>query len=107
MCNITAAAAVDTSVIPMVMWIGPGVGSGRDDIPLVMAVDGSNMFTSTLELSPLNISDAGLYTCNVTLSPASDSAFITPSAAGSDSQSLNVTGKLINWNFSWLFIIQH
>ena len=92
-CSIATAAAVDTSVSAEVTWFGLGIGSGRDSITSVVAVDGSNMFTSTLQLSPLSTSDAGLYMCSVTLSPASDSTFITPSATGNDSQSLGVTGK--------------
>ena len=92
-CSITVPTAVNTSTTANVTWIGPGVGSGRDDSIFIMAVDGSNMSTSTLQLSPLSTSDAGLYNCSVILSSAIDSAFITPSAAGHDSQSLSVTGK--------------
>ena len=92
-CNITTAAAVDTSVTPEVIWSGPGVGSGRDNITPVIAVDDSNMFTSTLQLSPLSNSDAGQYTCSVVLTSVGESTFIAPSAASNDSKSLNVTGK--------------
>ena len=89
-CSITAAEAVDTFVTAEVTWSGPGVESGRDNTTSFM--DSSNMFTSTLQLSPLNTSDAGLYNCNAMLSPAGDSTFITSSTAGIDSQSLDVTG---------------
>ena len=92
-CNITVPTAVNTSVTAEVTWFGPGIESGRHSITHVTAMDGSNMFISTLKLSPLNTSDAGLYTCSVTLSPANDSTFISPSTAGNDSQFLNVTGK--------------
>ena len=92
-CSITVPTAVNTSTTANVTWFGPGVGSGRDSSTFTMAVDDSNMSTSTLQLSPLRTSDAGLYYCSVILSSAVDSAFITPSAAGHDSQLLNVTGK--------------
>ena len=92
-CSITVPTAVNTSTTANVTWIGPGVRSGRDNSTFIMAVDGSNMSTSTLQLSPLSTSDVGLYICSVILSSAIDSAFITPSAAGHDSQLLNVTGK--------------
>ena len=106
MCNITTAAAVDTSVTAELTWSGPGVGSGRHSITPVMAVDGSNMFTSTLELSPLTSSDAGLYICSVTLSPAGDTTFINPSAAGNDSQSLDVAGKHLPFHVCFSNIVQ-
>ena len=93
LCSIMVPTAVNTSVTAEVTWLGPGFGSGRDSTTPIMSVDGSNMFTSTLQLSPLSTADAGLYTCSVTLSSAGDSTFITPSVAGNDSESLDVTGK--------------
>ena len=95
MCNVMVPTAVNTSVSANVTWFGPGVGSGRDNTTTVMAVDGSNMFTSTLQLVSLDSSDAGLYTCSVILSPVGDSAFITSSTAGSDSQTLDVAGSYV------------
>ena len=103
MCSIITAAAVDTSVTPEVTWSGPGVGSGRHSITPVIAVDGSNMFTSTLQLRPLTSSDAGLYICSVTLSPAGDTTFINPSAAGNDSQSLDVAGKHLPFHVCFMY----
>ena len=93
LCSIMVPTAVNTSVTAEVTWFGPGFGSGRDSTTPIMSVDGSNMFTSTLQLSPLSTADTGLYTCSVTLSSAGDSTFITPSVAGNDSESLDVTGK--------------
>ena len=93
MCSIMVSTAVETSVSANVTWFGPGVGSERDNATTVMAVDGSYMFTSTLQLSPLSTSDAGRYTCSVILTSVGESIFIAPSTASNDSQSLNVTGK--------------
>ena len=93
MCSIYVPTAVDTSVSANVTWFGPRIGSSRDNATTVMAVDGSNMFTSTLQLSPLSNSDAGQYTCSVVLTSVGESTFIAPSAASNDSKSLNVSGK--------------
>ena len=93
MCSITVSTTVETSVSANVTWFGPRIGSGRDNATTVMAVDDSNKFTSTLQLSPLSTSDAGRYTCSVVLTSVGESIFISPSAASNDSQSLNVTGK--------------
>ena len=94
-CDVSATTSLDTSVTPNVTWFGPGIGSGRDSDFTEKAMAGSNMYTSTLQLSPLSTSDAGRYLCNVIFYPAPGAAYITASAVTSSSQTLQVAGMRI------------
>ena len=92
-CTIELNTAVDTTVVVNSTWHGPVV------IPTGTRVNASEptstgaRYQTTLMFRPLNTSDSGNYTCEVTVSPSPESQFITGSAPGSGTLFVAVEGK--------------
>ena len=84
-CTIQLDEAVDTGVDVTVLWLGP---PGTTELSTggritVSDVTGSNTtFQSTVDISSLEISDSGAYTCTATASP-DGTTFVTACQAGS------------------------
>ena len=53
----------------------------------------------TLRFTPLNVSDAGTYQCDVTVTPQ-DTAFISP-ATTSNSQTISVSGMMTHFVYMY------
>ena len=59
----------------------------------ISAISGSGgVYSASLNYSPISISENGIFTANVVVSPDDESAYINPVIA-SDTLSLNVLGK--------------
>ena len=91
-CNIILEEAVDTSVTVQGTWNrneSELVNEGRITIsnpPLIM-----HPYLITVSFSPLNVSDAGTYECNATVTPQ-DTTFVTGSTS-SISRNISVAGR--------------
>ena len=88
-CTVTLPKAVDTDVTVGVVWRftdTPVAPSARVQISSVAST--RSPFISTLTLSPLNMSDAGQFSCEATADSASQ--YITASSLG-ESQDRTVT----------------
>ena len=89
-CTIELNTAVDTPVVVNSTWHGPVV------IPTgtrVVASEPTGNGARYLMFRPLNTSDSGHFTCEVTVSPSPESQFITASTAGSGTLSITVQGE--------------
>ena len=89
-CTIELNTAVDTPVVVNSTWHGPVV------IPTgtrVVASEPTGTGARYLMFRPLNTSDSGHYTCEVTVSPSPESLFITASTPGRGTLFVVVEGK--------------
>ena len=92
-CTIELNTTVDTPVVVNSTWHGPVV------IPTgtrVTASEPTGTGARYLMFLPLNTSDSGNYTCEVTVSPSPESQFITASAPGRGTLSVAVQGKRVH-----------
>ena len=89
-CTVSLHSSVDTDVRVSVTWTGPRTIPGERYS--VMEASGSGgTYTGSLTISPLaEGQDDGQYTCSVTVSGGGS----VLEATGSDSTTINVTGKL-------------
>ena len=78
-CSITLARAVPTDVSVEVMWTGPD-GSPLSGGTTPTGTDIS--YSSTLSLSSVTVSDAGIYNCTATLKSARPYLISSSSMAG-------------------------
>ena len=96
-CTVTLPEPVDTDVTVGVVWRftdTPVAPSARVQISPVSST--RSPFTSTLTLSPLNMSDAGQFSCEATADSAA-SQYITASSLGeSQDRTVTVEGMLLN-----------
>ena len=89
-CTIQLNTAVDTPVVVNSTWHGPV------EIPTgtrVTASEPTGTGARYLMFRPLNTSDSGHYTCEVTVSPSNESQFITASTPGNSTLFVTVEGK--------------
>ena len=95
-CTVTLPEAVDTDVTVGVVWrFTDTTVVPSDRVPISPVAGTRSPFTSTLTLSPLNMSDAGHVSCEATAESASQ--YITASSLGeSQNRTVNVTGMLLN-----------
>ena len=76
-----------------VRWSRGNNAIGNDTSTSVSAISGSGgVYSASLNYSPISISENGIFTANVVVSPDDESAYINPVIA-SDTLSLNVLGK--------------
>ena len=76
-----------------VSWSRGNIAIRNDTRTSVSAVSGSgDVYTASLNYSPISISESGTFTASVVVSPDDESAYINPVVA-SDTLSLNVLGK--------------
>ncbi len=82
MCSITLDNTLPSSAMVQVMWTGPaGPLSGAAQSGI------GTDFTSTLSITSVSVSDAGTYTCDVSVVSNTQYLISSPSTAGS----VNVT----------------
>ena len=94
-CTIQLITAVDTPVVINSTWHGPlGVPAGPRVVASAPSGAGAR-YQTILMFRPLNTSDSGNYTCEVTVSPPPESQFISASTAGRDTLSVAVQGERI------------
>ena len=92
-CTIQLITAVDTPVVINSTWHGPlGLPTGTRVVASAPTGIGAR-YQTILMFRPLNTSDSGNYTCEVTVSPSPESQFISGSTAGRDTLSVTVQGK--------------
>ena len=92
-CTIELNPAVDTPVVVNSTWHGPVmIPTGTRVIASEPAGTGAR-YQTTLMFRPLNTSDSGHYTCEVTVSPSPELQFITASTAARGSLFVAVKGK--------------
>ena len=76
-----------------VRWSRGNIAIGNDTRTSVSAVSSSGgIYTTSLNYSPISISENGTFTATVVVSPDDESAYINPVIA-SDTLSLNILGK--------------
>ena len=76
-----------------VKWSRGNNAIGNDTRTSVSAISGSGgVYSASLNYSPISISENGIFTANVVVSPDDESAYINPVIA-SDTLSLNILGK--------------
>ena len=92
-CTIELNTAVDTPVVVNSTWHGPVVIPTGTRVNGSEPIDTAARYQTTLMFCPLNTSDSGHYTCEVTVSPSPESQFITASTAGSGTLFVAVEGK--------------
>ena len=89
-CTVSLHSSVDTDVSVSVTWTGPRPILG-ERYSVMEASDSGGTYTGSLTISPLaEGQDDGQYTCSVTVSGGGR----VLEATGSDSTTIDVTGKL-------------
>ena len=93
-CSITLGDVVDTPVTVRGIWNRDGTdltdGDENGRITIVNPPMSSPPYDITLRFNPLNVTDAGTYECDVTVTPQ-DTTFIS-TATTSNSRAVNVSG---------------
>ena len=92
-CTIELNTAVDTTVVVNSTWHGPVVIPTGTRVIASEPTGTGARYQTTLMFHPLNTSDSGHYTCEVTVSPSPESQFITASTPGRGSLFVAVEGK--------------
>ena len=92
-CAIELNTAVDTQVVINSTWRGPMVIPTGPRVVASAPTGTGARYQTILMFRPLNTSDSGNYTCEVTVSPSPESQFINGSTAGRDTISVTVQGK--------------
>ena len=92
-CTIELNTAVDTPVVINSTWHGPVVIATGPRVVASAPTGTGARYQTILMFRPLNTSDSGNYTCEVTVSPSPESQFINASTAGRDTLSISVQGK--------------
>ena len=92
-CTIELNTAVDTPVVINSTWRGPVmIPTGTRVVASELTGIGAR-YQTILMFRPLNTSDSGNYTCEVTVSPSPESQFIIASTAGRGTLSIAVQGE--------------
>ena len=95
-CTSELNTAVDTPVVINNTWHGPlGVPAGPRVVASAPTGTGAR-YQTILMFHPLNTSDSGNYTCEVTVSPSPESQFISGSTAGRGTLPVTVQGERIH-----------
>ena len=92
-CTIELNTAVDTPVVVNSTWHGPVVILSGTRVVASEPTGNGTRYQTTLMFRPLNTSNSGNYTCEVTVSPSPESQFITASTPGSGTLFVGVEGK--------------
>ena len=96
-CSITLGDVVDTPVTVQGIWNRNGTqlmdGDENGRITIVNPPMSSPPYDITLRFNPLNVTDAGTYECDVTVTPQ-DTTFIS-TATTSNSRTISVSGMYI------------
>ena len=95
-CTVEVNTAVDTPVMVNSSWHGPVMIPTGTRIVASEPTGTGARYQTILMFRPLNTSDSGNYTCEVTVSPSPESQFITASAPGRGSLSVAVQGKRVH-----------
>ena len=95
-CTIELNTAVDTPVVINSTWRGPVVIATGTRVVASAPTGTGARYQSILMFRPLNTSDSGNYTCEVTVSPSPGSQFISGSTAGRGTLSVTVQGERIH-----------
>ena len=105
-CSITLGDVVDTPVTVRGIWNrnGTELMDGDEDgrITIINPPMTLPPYDITLRFTPLNVSDAGTYQCDVTVTPQ-DTTFISP-ATTSNSRTISVSGMYPIYNIIWRFL---
>ena len=88
-CTIELDEAVDTVVDVTVVWLGPNEALS-DTVP---SATSSTTYQSIANITSLEMSDSGPYTCNATASP-DGTQFVTASEATSNTTEVTVGKKI-------------
>ena len=95
-CTIELNIAVDTPVVINSTWRGPVVISAGTHVVASEPNGTGARYQTILMFRPLNTSDSGNYTCEVTVSQSPESQFINANTAGRGTLSVTVKGKRIH-----------
>ena len=96
-CTIELNTAVDTPVVINSTWHRPVVIPAGTRVVASAPTGTGARYQTILMFRPLNTSDSGNYTCEVTVSPSPESQFIISSTAGRDTLSVTVQGEKTLW----------
>ena len=97
--NLTCTIELNTAVLPdtpLVInstWHGPVVIPTGTRVIASESTETGARYQTVLMFHPLNTSDSGNYTCEVTVSPSPESQFIIASTAGRNTLSVTVQGE--------------
>ena len=100
-CTIELNTAVDTPVVVNSTWHGPVVIPTGTRVIASEPTGTGIRYQTILMFRPLNTSDSGNYTCEVTVSPSPELQFITASTPGSGTLFAAVQGKRTHVPHDW------
>ena len=95
-CTIELNTTVDTAVVVISTWHGPVVIPTGTRVIASEPTGTGARYQTILMFRPLNTSDSGYYTCEVTVSPSPESQFITASIPGSGTLFVAVQGERVH-----------
>ena len=106
-CTIELNTAVDTPVVVNSIWRGPVVIPTGAHVVASEPTGTGARYQTILMFRPLNTSDSGNYTCEVTVSPPPESQFIISSTAGRGTLSVTVQGERIHLVICYYLFTSH
>ena len=106
-CTIELNTAVDTPVVINNTWHGPVVIPAGTRVVASAPTGTGARYQNILMFRPLNTSDSGNYTCEVTVSPSPESQFIITSTAGRGTLSVTVQGERIHLVICYYLFTSH
>ena len=106
-CTIELNTAVDTPVVVNINWRGPVMIPNGTRVVASEPTGTGARYRTILIFRPLNTSDSGNYTCEVTVSPSPESQFISGSTAGRDTLSVTVQGERIHLVICYYLFTSH
>ena len=106
-CTIELNTAVDTPVVVNSTWHGPVVIPTGTRVVASEPTGTGARYQTILMFRPLNTSDSGNYTCEVTVSPSPESQFIIASTPGRGTLSVAVQGKRVHLLICYYLLTYH
>ena len=107
-CTIEVNTAVDTPVVVnSSTWHGPVVIPTGTRVIASEPTGTGTRYQTTLMFRPLNTSDSGYYTCEVTVSPSPELQFIIASTPGRGSLFVGVEGKRVHLLICYYLLTYH
>ena len=94
-CTVSVDLAVDTPFTVSLSWSSePGEVLNGSNVTISETTESGHEFTSTVTISPVNISDSAQYTCTASVSP-SGTVGVIASSENTDSINVSVEGELL------------
>ena len=102
-CAFSVLSVVDTPIVFKTFWIGPQGPIYNGNRTMITTIQSIIVYTTILQISPLNTSDSGLYSCMGNIS-SNSSYIITPINALANI-TLDVQGEIIEDQAHWCYTV--